>query len=294
MTFWHTTASESNIADILEQRGLTYGTDAYYDAIAEIAENNPELLENVALIKEVNGIPTTVHNVSLLGTTGSTLESLQFVRQWLNSLIAADADLSQYNLIMDKVNWSDTTVGENNLLTYTELSYIAQLGNQTSLKGYLVLKNTGEDLTANQLNQIKAWFGDTVFTKNSSGLVVDHKRNYIQINIGGDVQIDQLGNVTLVEGHNASLNATRFSLAEDDGTEYNWSVGPANSNDSTGRYNGLTILQAEETVDGIAYIQSIQSQVGHDYDAKIYTAVAGVNYSTLIHVVAATYPSDMY
>ena len=195
---------------------------------------------------------------------------------------------------MDKINWSDTTVGASNLLTYEELSYIAQLGTQTSLKGYLVLQNTGDDLTANQLNQIKAWFGDTVFTKNSSGLVVDHKRNYIQINIGGDVTIDGLGNVTIVEGSNASLNATRFSLAEDDQTDYNWSVGPANSNDSTGRYNGLTIIQASESVDGIAYIQSSQSQVGHDYDAKVYTSVAGVNYSATIHVIAASYPSDLH
>jgi hypothetical protein len=181
----------------------------------------------------------------LLGTTGSTVESIQFVKQWLASLAQSNADLSEYNLVMDKINWSDATVGASNLLTYDELSQIAQLGNRTSLRGYLVLQNTGDDLTANQLNQIKAWFGDTVFTKNSSGLVVDHKRNYIQINIGGNVTIDNLGNVTIVEGNNASLNATRFSLAEDEGTEYQWSVGPADSNESTGRYNGLTIIQAD-------------------------------------------------
>ena len=294
MKFYHTTASANNIADILEQRGYVYGTDAYYDAIADIAQNEPELLNNTALIKEVVGIPTTVHNVSLLGTTGSTLSSILFVRNWLNALVTANVDLSQYNLIMDKINWSDTTVGDNNLLTYQELSYIAQLGNQTSLKGYLVLKNTGDDLTAAQLNMIKSWFGDTVFTKNSSGLVVDHKRNYVQINIGGDVTVDEFGNVTLVEGHTASLNATQFSLAEDSATDYQWSVGPANSNDGTGRYNGLSILQASDSIDGIAYITSVQSSVGHDYDAKIFTSVSGVPYSTTIHVIAASYPSDLF
>lgn len=249
---------------------------------------------NNATLSEVTGIPTTVHNVSLMGTTGSTLASITFVKEWLHSLVEANVDLSQYNLVMDKINWSDTTVGENNLLTYTELSYIAQLGNQTSLKGYLVLKNTGDDLTAAQLNMIKSWFGDTVFTKNSSGLVVDHKRNYIQINVGGDVEVDQLGNVTLIEGHSASLNATRFSLAEDDATNYLWSVGPTGSNDSFGSYNGLSIIQAEDTIDHIAYISSIQSTVGHDYDAKIYTDVEGQPYSTTIHVVAATYPTDLF
>lgn len=249
---------------------------------------------NNAQFKELTGIPTTVHNVSFLGTTGSSAVSLQFVRSWLNNLVESGADLSYYNLIMDKINWSDATVGANNLLTYNELALLAQLGNQTSLKGYLVLRDTGDELTANQLNQIKAWFGDTVFTKNSSGLVVDHKRNYIQINIGGNVTVDQYGDITLVEGNSASLNATRFSLAEDSQTEYSWSVGAADSNEGSGRYNGLTIIQASESVDGIAYIQSAQSTVGHDYDAKIYTSVAGVPYSTTIHVIAASYPSDMF
>ena len=306
MTFWHTTASDTNIQDILADRGLVYGTDAYYDAIAQIAAETPELLENIATIKEVNGIPTTVHNVSFLGTTGSTLSSLLFVRNWLNALVAANADLSQYNLIMDKINWSDATVGANNLLTYNELELLSQLGNQTSLKGYLVLRDTGTDLTAAQLNEIKSWFGDTVFTKNSSGLVVDHKRQYIQINIGGDVTVapwtytDPVsgnvyeGNITLTEGHAASLNATQFSLAEDDQTDYQWSVGPVNSNDSSGRYNGVMVQQAEDSIDKIAYLNSVQSTVGEDYYIRVYTAVSGVPYSTVVKVIAASYPTDLF
>jgi len=93
-------------------------------------------------------VPTNVHNISLLGTTGSTTSSILFVRNWLNSLITNNADLSQYTLVMDKINWSDTTVGANNLLTYEELGYIAQLSNQSSLRGYLVLKDTGEELSS--------------------------------------------------------------------------------------------------------------------------------------------------
>jgi hypothetical protein len=240
MTFWHTTANSTNIADILEQQGLTYGTDEYYDAIAEIAENNPELLENNAQIKQLSSVPTSIHNVSLLGTTGSTQESILFVKQWIASLIAANADFSQYSITMDKINWQDSTVGNANLLTYEELGYIAQMSH--NLKGYLVLKNTGVDLSVAQLNTIKSWFGDTVFTKNSSGLIVDHERQYVQINIGGDVIVDQLGNVTIVEGHNASLNATRFSLAEDDPANYSWAVGPTTTNEGSGRYNGLQVI----------------------------------------------------
>jgi hypothetical protein len=221
---------------------------------ADIVENN------VAHLKSLASIPTTIHNVSLLGTTGSTRESILFVKNWIASLVAAGEDLSQYSLTMDKINWSENTVGAANLITFEELGYIAQLNNaKSSLKGYLVLKDTGTDLTSAQLNTIKGWFGDTVFTKNSSGLVIDHRRQYVQINIGGNVIVDSLGNVTLEEGNSASLNATRFSLAEDDTTQYSWSIGPVNSNESYTRYNGLTVIQQEDSIDGIAYIQSTQS-----------------------------------
>ena len=43
----------------------------------------------------------------------------------LQALNDSGADLSQYTLNMDKINWSDTTVGEQNLLTFTELSQLA-------------------------------------------------------------------------------------------------------------------------------------------------------------------------
>ena len=162
------------------------------------------------------------------------------------------------------------------------------------------MKDTGTDLTAQQLNNIKGWFGDAVFTKNSSGLVVDHKRQYIQINIGGNVTVDGQGNVTLVEGNSASLNATRFSLAEDSSTNYIWAIGPVDGSTPSGRYMGLTVIQAEDTIDNIAYIQSTQSNFGINnpndtgYDVKIYTSASGVPYNTTLHVLAASYPTDLF
>jgi hypothetical protein len=65
------------------------------------------------------------------------------------------------------------------------------------------------------------------------------------------------------------------------------------SNEAYVRYNGLTVIQASDSIDGIAYISSVQSQVGENYDVKITCSVAGVNYSTIIHVIAASYPSSM-
>ena len=248
---------------------------------------------NEAVVEQIQGVPATLHNLSLLGTTGSTLKSINLVRDWLTTLVNSNADLSQYTLTMDKINWSPVTVGEENLLTYEELGYIAQLRNSDQLKGYIVLRNTGADLTAEELTEIKSWFGDTVFTKNSSGLVVDHIRTYVQINIGGQVTVDN-GEIYLVEGNNASLNATRFSLAEDDNTNYAWSVGPVGSQESYSRYNGLTVIQQDSSIDGIAYIQSTQSQVGSNYDVQVTCSIYGVAHSVTIHVIAATYPTDMF
>lgn len=252
--------------------------------------------DNSAVLTQVQGVPVDVHEVSFLGSTGSTQESAIFVKNWLASIDAANGDYSQYFLEMDKVNWSETTVGASNLLTYEELGKLAQMRNANiSIKGYIVLKDTGTDLTSSQLNNIKSWFGDTVFTKNSSGLIIDHKREYIQINVGGNITVDpQSGDVTLREGNAASLNATKFTLAEDDTTNYNWAVTDPNSNEAFIRYKGVTVIQASESIDGIAYLQSSQSQEGQDYDVKVICSSGGVNYSTIIHITAATYPTDMH
>lgn len=250
--------------------------------------------DNSAVLSQVEGVPSGVHEVSFLGSTGSTQESILFVKSWIAAIDAADGDYSQYFLEMDKVNWSDTTVGSSNLLTYEELSKIAQMRNaRTSIKGYIVLKDTGTDLTSQQLNNIKSWFGDTVFTKNSSGLVVDHKRQYIQINIGGNVTIVN-GEVYLQEGNAASLNVTQFTLAEGDATNYSWSIGDPNSQESYGTYKGLSVIQAEDSNDGMAYVTSSQSTELADYDVKITCSDAGINYSTVIHVKATTYPTTVF
>ena len=255
----------------------------------EIGQNN------FATLTQVTGVPTTVHEVSLLGSTGSTINSILFVKSWLDALVAADADLSEYELTMDKINWSETTVGNSNLLTFDDLSHLAQLKNaRQNLKGYLVLKDVGTELTAQQLNMIKNWFGDGVFNKDSSGLVIDHKRDYVQVNIGGNIDVDNLGNVTITEGNSASLNATRFALAEDDTANYSWALSDPDNPRNVTRVNGLKIVQAEDSIDGIAYITSTQSNVGHDYNVDVVCILSGVVLNTLrIHVIGATYPASM-
>jgi hypothetical protein len=89
----------------------------------EIGQNN------LATLTLVNGVPSTVHEVSLLGTTGSSINSIVFIKNWLDTIENAGGDYSEYELTMDKINWSETTVGNSNLLTFDDLSHLAQLKN---------------------------------------------------------------------------------------------------------------------------------------------------------------------
>jgi hypothetical protein len=159
--------------------------------------------------------------VHFLGSTGRTRESLLFIREWIKSIVATygESALSNYTLEMDDVFWSPDVIGnDNDLLTYDELRLISKTsGGHPNIRGYVMLKyeGAGTELTSQQLTEIRNWFGDSVFTKGSAGLVVDYKHDYIQINIGGDITIVN-GDVYLTEGNNAILSATEFHLAEPD------------------------------------------------------------------------------
>lgn len=270
----------------------TWNNLTFWDA--DIDENN------FATLTQHTGTPANITNIHLMGTSCQNYNSLSLVRSWLNAIVTEKGEnaLADYVFEADKINWAPSTVGgDDNLLTYQELSYIAQLNNGDNigkLKGYIVLKNEDDTpLTSEQLTQIKNWFGDTVFTKSSSGLVIDHKLNYIQINVGGDVYTEN-GEVYLAEGGRASLNATRFSLAESDSSSYGWAVGPAEgAEDAHGRYLGTQIIPGSESPDGITYLQTKESDQGGNYDVKVYCSAEGQNYTTIIHIVGVTYPTDM-
>ena len=255
---------------------------------------------------QTSSIPP-IHTLRLLGTSCQNVNSITIVREWLKSIVATGDDLGDYTLEADKIYWTEDSVGAQNLLTYDELSIIAQLNVNNSeynirdsLKGYLVLRNENNtQLTTEQLTQIKSWFGDTVFTKSSSGLVVDHKlgEGYIQINLGGDVYMEN-GEYYINEGGRASLSATQFALAESNNISGMWTVSNASVTDvqysgSTISQRGISIISAEQSADGINYIQTSESQDGGNYDIKIWYTSLAMSYTTIIHVRGVTYPSNL-
>ena len=128
-----------------------------------------------------------------------------------------------------------------------------------------------------------------MFTKNSSGLIIDHMLNYVQINVGGDVQMIN-GELYLNEGGRASLSATRFALSETNQDDGIWSVSYSNVTDvqysSTGiTARGINIIPKDVSADGHTYLQTSESQEGGNYDIKVWYTLANVANSVIIHIV---------
>ena len=238
-------------------------------------------------------VPSSMKSMTLLGTTGNYENSKNLVLNWINTMTANNDTISDKTLIMDRINWSPTTC--DTLLTYDDLSKLAQFNNgkntanDGTLKGYIVLNTNGVKLTAEQLTQIKAWFGDTVFNKNSAGLVIDHEMDYIQINVGSSAYI-QNSQVYLNEGKHASLNATKFALGDSDTGTYNWFLREPGSTESSQIYKKVYLEQGD---DGIMYIYADESNYG-DYDVEILctSTSSSLNTTITLHIVGSTYPAS--
>ena len=172
-------------------KNSTWQNISFWDTTVGANDTATLTRHQTAVVGRYVNIPATLKEVHFLGSTGRTRESLLFIRDWLESIVATynalvepeetlDEYLSGYTLEMDDVFWSLDVIGDNtDLLTYDELELISKM--TRVIRGYVMLKyeGAGTELTAQQLTQIRTWFGDTVFTKGSSGLVVDYSYEYI-------------------------------------------------------------------------------------------------------------------
>ena len=291
---------------VINIKNSTWNTIEFWDT-TEGANDTATLTRHQTAITGggYSPIPSTVREVHFLGSTGRTRESLMFIRNWLKSIVETEGEenLWRYTLEMDDVFWSSDVIGnDEDLLTYDELRLISQMNGQPDqqgnkvhpIRGYVVLKfeGAGTELTSQQLSLIRSWFGDTVFTKGSAGLVVDYKHNYIQINIGGNVTM-QNGEIYLREGDTAMLSATQFLLAETAGDNYVWGLWNATEQRTVPTVRGVTLLDAENTSDGNTYLVTSESMEGTDYDVEIRVTAGGQIYSSTIHIIAAKYPSAL-
>lgn len=240
---------------------------------------------------QYSNIPPTISTIILNGTSCQDNNSILLVKNWLKSIVAYNGDLQNYTFKADKINWGATTVDNNNLLTFNELSLIAQMGT-VDIKGYILLQNENNtSLTTQQLTQIKSWFGNSVFDRNSSGLIVDHNNSYIQINIGNAEGVSIINDeIYIKEGTRVSLNATQFLLAEQNISDYVWGIESVVQNTQ----HMCSIIDGQYTQDHITYLNVQESKIGGNYDIRIIVAVGVNQYSTVVHIIGVTYPENAY
>jgi hypothetical protein len=168
-------------------------------------------------------IPTSLTSISFTGSTCENEKSKEFILKWIECIKAEKGveALNTYSLDLERINWTG--------LTYENMADLARFNNYNNkngnhMQGYIVLTN--DELTSQQLTKLREWFGESVFSLKSQGIVIDQYTDYMRINVGADAIVvdDQ---IVLQEGHSASLNATQFKLAESIG-DYEWRVGAPN------------------------------------------------------------------
>ena len=295
---------------VLNIKNSTWNSMTFWDTAEGQNDQATITYHQEAIDGGYTNIPSGITEVHFLGSTGRTRESLLFVREWIKSIVATRGEnaLSAYTLEMDDVFWSPEVVGNDaDLLTFDELRLISKMNGAEPepgsgvtkvhpIRGYVMLRyeGSGTELTSQQLTQIRNWFGDSVFTKGSAGLVVDYRHDYIQINIGGDVTLVN-GDMYMEEGGKAILSATEFHLAEPDQlsiSNYEWGLSEPGSVQPSYQIGGVQLLYADS--DHNWYLISSESQVGHDYQVEVKVTAGGNTYSAIINIIAAKYPSSVY
>lgn len=275
----------------------TWDSITFWDTTIDDSDNNATFtMCNVDSDYTLN-IPSSLKSMTLLGTTCATENSKDLVLEWINTLVALGETIGDYSLKLSDIDWSSSTC--DTLLTYDELALLAEFNDgdnastdssgEYNLAGYIMIDNGDDELTSEQLTQIKAWFGDTVFTKNSAGLVIDHELTYIQISVGSDAYITD-SEIYLDEGNSCSLTATKFALASTDDDEYNWFVREPNSDDTGQSYKKVYLSEGD---DGVMYLYADESTYG-DYDVEVLctSSTTSLNSTVTIHVQGVTYPDS--
>lgn len=226
---------------------------------------------------------------------------------------ALRVELRQCTLVMDQIKWDQESFGDGrSLMTYEQLSYIAEFnngknkvidGNESPLSGYIMLDEGNGQLTAQQLAQIKVWFGNNAFTKNSPGVVIDQILNYTRISVGDYATVElnpETGEdeIYLAEGSSATLTATKFSLSNEPRQATWYLQDPTNPNITGSTLNGCSLAYDNY----FTYIVASETQGGIDHDVIVGVNVPGdptaadeadredYNADVLIHIRAVRYP----
>lgn len=268
-------------------------------------------------------VPTYINSITFTGSTANSANAKDFIFNWINGIIyeirqnpdnaskteeeiqeLIDTILGEKTLILQDINWSSVTCGNNYTLSYEDLVLLSKLnhGNNaqggSTYKGYVVL--TSGNLGPIQLSKLKVLFGESAFERSGSGLIIDQERDYIEINLSGDAYINEetlefyLKEVpdnakTPGSGGVALLSATKFQLQEVTDTDYNWFVkSEFGSEDPSSHYNSCDIYQG---ADGRTYLKASESNYGN-YRVNVGVTIGVETRWLVINIIGATYPDN--
>lgn len=329
LQFWNTTSTSTPTQALDENGSPIYVED-------EDGNMVPVYNPAQATYTRLNSIPSSITTVTFDGSTARNECSLKFLLDWIHSIATTltsynsstdtyDSDelhnvLKSKSFRAENINWGTSF---DTQLTYADLENIAYLngttvvGNRESfnnntykyIKGYVVLNET---LTAEEMVNIKKWFGDSAFDKSArnSQLVVDSSSDTVVINIDGVTIQD--GVIGLNEGSSATMTATKFLLGDSSGenliisdltprptagtNQMVWSLGISSSSNDWGSSYQNTVSLQQNATDGRMRLIAERNYIGN-FDVCVRVAYLdsnnNIHYSYLtVKIIGTTYPTS--
>ena len=324
LEFWNTEATSAPTALIDQETGE--------QILAEQEDGTwkPVWLPAAATYTKQSSIPTSITTITYTGSTAKNECSLSLLLDWINAIkTSGNLTTEQLHNVLhelkfkaENINWDSSM---SRMLSYDDLENIAHLnGTRTvggveifdnnyskNIKGYVVLN---EALNAEQMVNIKKWFGDSAFNKSArnSQLVVDSISDSVVINI--DNVTIQNSQVQLEEGNFASMTATKFLLGDSSGEnividvehtnpeagtqQMIWSLAGSQSasiNEWGPSYNNTVHLQYN-SADNKMRLVADRNEIG-DFDVWVRVSFRdssqNIVYSYLkVRIIGTTYPTE--
>lgn len=326
LEFWDCTSTSTPTAATDEDGNIIYVED-------EDGNKVPVYNPASATYTKVNSVPSTISTVTFDGSTARNECALKFLLNWIKSIATT---LSSYNASTgtydsdelhdvlktktfraENINWGTQLTTR---LKYSDIENIAYLNgisetgsfnNNTYkyIKGYVVLKGS---ITAEQMVNIKKWFGDSAFDKSARNLqlVVDSDSDDVVVNVDGVTVSD--GVILMNEGSSATMTATKFLLGdsmrenliisdiinipEESSDQMIWALGNDPSTSNWGSTYQNTVSLQSNASDGRVRLIAARNYIG-DFNVCVRVSYRDSNnnikfaYLT-IRIVGTTYPTS--
>lgn len=163
-------------------------------------------------------IPSSITNLYFTNM-GSSLNVKSFVLNWLNG--KTDAELANCTCILKDLKWEGVSIDD-----VFKLGKLPETS-KSNFTGYIIVDaatlETGE-FTSQQAKQLTDMFGDTIFTYGAK-FVISTTRGFT-ISVTGDTEINERGEMCIVEGSEVKFDAILFPVEKRD-LDLTWNISQA-------------------------------------------------------------------